>query len=80
MLFAFVMAFAFGDAETMSGFEEGATGAIVPLTLVRLIGSVLWLHAFISARTTRNVLFLMEKIVNLLLSVFVMQFRKKRYF
>ena len=74
MLFAFVVAFSFDDTETLSRFQEGAIGAIIPLTMVCLIGSVLWLHAFISAGTTRNVLFLMEKVVYLLASVFVMLF------
>ena len=46
------------------------------LAVVRLIGSVLRLHAFISASNTRNVLFMMEKVVYLPLCVFVMQFRE----
>ena len=46
MLFAFGMAFPFGNAETMARFVEGAVGAIVHLTLVRLVGSVLRMHPF----------------------------------
>ena len=71
MLFAFVVAFVFDDTEALSRFEEGAIGAIIPLTIVCLISSVLWLHAFISAGTTRNVLLQMEEIVNLPLCVLV---------
>jgi len=76
MLFAFRRAFPFDDAETLSRFEEGAVGAIIPLTFIRLIGSVLGLHPFISAGSTCNVLLVIEKIVNLPRSVFVMHLRK----
>ena len=72
MLFAFGMAFPFDDAETLSRFEECAIGAIIPFTVVCLIGSVLWLHAFVPASTTCNVLMMMEKIVNLPFRVFEM--------
>ena len=71
MLFAFVVAFSFDDTEALNRFEEGAIGAIIPLTMVCLISSVLWLHAFISAGTTRNVLLVMEEMVNLRLCVLV---------
>ena len=76
MLFACSMACPFHDAETLSRFEEGTLGAIMRLAVVRLIGSVLRLHAFISTSNTRNVLFMMEKVVYLPLCVFVMQFRE----
>ena len=76
MLFAFCIAFPFDNAETLSRFEECAIGAIMRLAVVRLIGSVLRLHPLISASTTRNVLLMMEKIVNRPLCVFVMQFRE----
>ena len=76
MLFACSMACPFHDAETLSRFEEGTLGAIMRLAVVRLIGSVLRLHAFISASNTRNVLFMMEKVVYLPFCVFVMKFRE----
>ena len=76
MLFACSMAFPIHNAETLSRLEESTLGAIMRLAVVRLIGSVLRLHPLISASTTRNVLLMMEKIVNLPLCVFVMQLRE----